>query len=61
MIAEEVQAAGLVGRGEPLQEQPAEQAREHAHRQEEAGPARDPALVPSSEMPPPGTIMWTCG
>ena len=30
---------------ELLQEQSAEQAREHAHRQEEAGPARHPALA----------------
>src|SRR2546430_498979 len=45
MIAEELQVAGLVGRDQLLQEQPAEQAREHAHRQEEAGPARHPALV----------------
>ena len=30
-------------RREPFEEQPAEQAREHAHRQEEAGPAGDPA------------------
>ena len=30
---------------ELLQEQPAEQAREHAHRQEEARPARHPALA----------------
>ena len=45
MIAEELQAAGLVGREQPLQEQPAEQAREHTHRQEEARPARHPALA----------------
>ena len=45
MIAEELQPAGRVGGGEPRQEQPAEQAREHAHRQEEAGPARYPALA----------------
>ena len=30
-------------RREPFEEQPAEQAREHAHRQEEAGAASDPA------------------
>ena len=45
MIAEELQAAGLVGGEQPLQEQPSEQAREHAHRQEEAGAARYPALA----------------
>ncbi len=42
MLAEEAQAAGLVGRNQPLQEEPAEQPREHAHRQEEARPAGDP-------------------
>ena len=45
MIAEELQLAGLVSGDELLQEQPAEQAREHAHREEEARPARDPALA----------------
>src|ERR1700747_2284770 len=45
MIAEELQAVGLVGGEQFLQEQPSEQAREHAHRQEEAGPARHPALT----------------
>ena len=34
-----------MGGDQLLQEQPAEQAREHAHRQEEAGPARHPALA----------------
>jgi hypothetical protein len=43
MIAEELQAAVLMCGEEPLQEQPPEQAREHAHRQEEAWPARYPA------------------
>jgi hypothetical protein len=45
MAAEELQAAGLVGGEQPLQEQPAKQAREHTHRQEEAGPACHPALA----------------
>src|SRR6202163_3196044 len=45
MIAEECQVAGLVGCDQLLHEQPAEQAREHAHRQEEAGAARHPALA----------------
>ena len=44
MIAEELQAAGVVGGEQLLQEQPAEQAREHADGKEEAGPAGDPAL-----------------
>ena len=34
-----------MGGDQLLQEQPAEQAREHAHGQEEAGPARHPALA----------------
>ena len=45
VIAEEAQAAGLVGGDELLQEQPPEQAREHAHGQEEARPAGHPALA----------------
>ena len=42
------------------EEQAAEQRRQHAHRQEEAG-RQAIQRCPSSEMPPPGTIMWTCG
>ena len=42
-IAEEGQPARRVGVGEPGQEEPPEQAREHPHRQQEAGPARYPA------------------
>src|SRR5258707_14716802 len=45
MIAEELQTAGLVGGVQHGEEQPSEQAREHAHRQEEAGPGRHPALA----------------
>ena len=59
-IAEERQPARRVGVGEAGQEEPAEQAREHPHRQQEAGPAGT-QRVPSSEIPPPGTIMWMCG
>ena len=36
--------------GELLQDQPSEQAREHAYGEEEAGPAGDPALAMSSIM-----------
>ena len=43
MIAEELQLSGLVSGDELLQEQAAEQSREHTHREEEARPARDPA------------------
>jgi hypothetical protein len=45
MVAEEVQEAGLVGCRELVQEQPAEQSREHAHGQEEARSARHPTLA----------------
>ena len=60
MVAEELQPAGRMGLGELGQEEPPEQLGEHAHGQEEAGLQRT-QRVPSSEMPPPGTIMWTCG
>ncbi len=43
-LAEERQRARRVGIGEPGQEEPPEQAGEHPHRQEEAGPACDPSL-----------------
>ena len=49
VIAEEVEAAGIVRGRELLQEQPAEQPREHAHGQEEARPAGDPALAVGRE------------
>src|SRR5450759_1511130 len=39
VIAEKLQAACLMGRDQLLQEQSAEQPREHAHGQEEAWPA----------------------
>jgi len=45
VLAEELQLAMPVGHFECFEEAPAEQAREHAHRQEEAGPAVDPALT----------------
>ena len=46
---------------EALKDQAPEQMRQHAHRQEEVRPARDPSGFPSIERPPPGTIMWMCG
>jgi hypothetical protein len=52
--------AGFVGHDQLLQEQPPEQAREHAHWQESRA-GTPPQRLPSSEMPPPGTIMWPCG
>ncbi len=44
-VVEEAQAPGAVGGRQLFQEQAPEQAREHAHGQEEAGPAGDPALA----------------
>ena len=46
---------------QPGEEQAAEQLAQHAHRQEEGGARGYPARVPSGAMPPPGTIMCTCG
>src|SRR5258707_4801499 len=60
MLAEEFELAGLV-RGEELHKhQPTEQLGEYRYRQEEAG-RHDTQREPSSEMPPPGTIMCTWG
>ena len=42
-IAEEGQSPAIKGRSQFLQEQPAKQARQHAHGQEEPRPAGDPA------------------
>ena len=42
-VAEEGEAAGCMQGCEAVEEEPTEQAREHAHRQEEAGLAGDPA------------------
>jgi hypothetical protein len=41
-LAEELQLAGGMRRGELFQHQPAKERREHAYRQKEARPARDP-------------------
>src|ERR1019366_8940101 len=60
VIAEKLQAACLMGRDQLLQEQSAEQPREHAHGQEEAWPA-EIQCCPSGAMHPPGTMMWRCG
>jgi hypothetical protein len=45
VVAEEREAVGLVRRCEHLQEEPAEQAREHAHGEKERRPTSDPALA----------------
>jgi hypothetical protein len=42
-VAEEAEIAGLEGGAQRVEEQPAKQARQHTDRQEEAGPAPDPA------------------
>ncbi len=44
----------------PRQEEPPEQTGQYAHWQEEAGSQRT-QCEPSSDMPPPGTIICTCG
>jgi len=45
MLTEEVQLASAMRLGELLEEAASEQTREHAHRQEEARLARDPAVA----------------
>ena len=45
LIGKELQPPGLVGGGQPFQEQAAEEAREHPHGQKEAGSAGNPALA----------------
>ena len=59
-VAEEAQAAGLVEGGKALQEQPPEQAGKHRTGRKKPG-RQDTQRWPSGEMPPPGTIMCTCG
>ena len=49
LVGEELQPPGLVGGGQPFQEQATEKAREHPHGQEEAGSAGDPALAVGRE------------
>ena len=57
---EEAELACRERRVELGEEQPAEEAREHAHRQEEAR-GQATKRVPSSDGQPPGTTQWTCG
>ena len=60
VVAEELQAAGAVRSESHLRRRAAEQPRQHLHRQRYLG--RQPIQrVPSSNIPPPGTIMCTCG
>ena len=44
LLAEELELAGFVGRGDLFPHQPAMQWREHRHGQQEAAPAFHPAL-----------------
>ena len=61
MTVEELQTIGLVGGDQHLQEQPPKRAAtEHRTGRKKPG-LHDTHVVPSSEMPPPGTIMCTCG
>ena len=58
--AEEAEPPGMVQREQPREEKPPEQLAEHTHRKQKAG--RDEVhRLPLSAMPPPGTIMCTCG
>ncbi len=49
LIGKELQPPGLVGGGQPFQEQAAEEAREHPHGQKEAGSAGNPVLAVGRE------------
>src|ERR1700732_2605862 len=51
MRAKDLQAPGSMGGDELFQKQPAEQPREHAHRQEEARPAGYPPLAVQGNAP----------
>ena len=45
MAVEELKLSSRISGDKLLQEEPAEQSREHAHREEEVGSGRDPALA----------------
>jgi hypothetical protein len=60
MIAEELQAASVVGGEQLCQQQASKQPRQHAHGRKNPG-RQDIQRSPSRETPPPGTMMWTCG
>ena len=60
MRVEERQPAGVVRIREHRQHLAAEQARQQVDVHQEVGPRGDPSR-PSSDSPPPGTIMCTCG
>jgi len=59
-IAEEAEPPRGMKRDKPREEEPAEQLGKDVDRRRKAG--RDETQrSPSSEIPPPGTIMWICG
>ena len=45
LVGEELQPSGLVGGVQPFEEQATEEAREHLHGEEEAGPAGNPGVA----------------
>src|SRR5215471_17569618 len=49
MLTEELQLLGFVSGGELVEEQPSEQSRQHAHREEEVRTAFDAALAVERE------------
>ena len=61
MIAEELQAARQHGRRRASPGRAAGTASRARARAGRSPAGNDTQRVPSSEMPPPGTIMWTCG
>ncbi len=61
MRVEERQLAGVVRIREHGQHLAAEETRQQVDVHEEVGAGRRPIATPSSDSPPPGTIMCTCG
>jgi hypothetical protein len=50
LVGKELQASGLVGGGQPFQQQAPEEAREHSHGQEKAGSAGNPMLAVGASL-----------
>lgn len=59
-FAEEDQGAGGVQACEAVEEEAAEQARQHTHRRKKP-PLQATQREPSDDRPPPGTMTWTWG